>query len=58
MEDCSRGSRSFVCSFSSLSWSVHIGGCIDNRSRQVLSGTGVRLGQMRVCRMRGAKSVC
>ena len=46
-----RGSRSFVCSFSSLSWSVHIGGCIDKRPRPVLSGTGVRL-------MRGAKGVC
>ena len=47
-----------VCSFSCLSQSAHIGGCIDNRARQVLSGTGVRLGQMRFCRMRGAKGVC
>ena len=49
MESYTRGSRSFVCSFSRLSPSVHIEECIDNRSGLVLSGTGLRLGQTRLC---------
>ena len=45
---------SFLClffqSFVFLSRFI-IGKCIDNRSRLVLSGTGLRLGQKRLCRI-------